>query len=100
MILAFLFRYWKYILIVLLVVGLYFAAVNWRENDIQRWKDAGRAELQAEFDQAKKEADEATRKKQSKIVTKTKEAVHEARKKQGADAPASDYLRSIVDSLR
>lgn len=90
----------RYVLPVLAVLALLWAAYAWRQNDIQHWKDVGRAELTAELKTAQEESDAATRQEQEKIETKTREVVHEVRKATGADAPASPYLRSVLDRLR
>lgn len=90
----------RYILPVIAVGLLVWGIYAWRQNDIQHWKTVGRDELTAELKLAQESADEQTRKKQAEINNTTRKAVHETRKAQGADAPASPYLRSVVDGLR
>lgn len=90
----------KYILPVLAIIGLVVAVYFWRQADIQHWKDAGRAELAAEIKAAQEEADAEARKQQTTINQKVKKNVHEVRKEVGADAPASSYLRGVLDRMR
>jgi len=50
--------------------------------------------------EAKHKADEETRARQKKIRKKTEVQEHEITKQSGADAPASPYLRGVLERLR
>lgn len=90
----------RYFLPFIIVGALIWGAVQWRQNDINHWKLEGRAELQAEMDEAKRKADEATRARQREIRKKTEVEENEVRKAQGADAPASHYLRGVLSRMQ
>ncbi len=87
-------------LVVVTVVGLLtWGAVSWRKNDIQHWKDVGRAELTKEIEEATALAEEVTKQKQSaerKATKKRKEVIYE----ENDDRPVGPLLNRFYNSLR
>lgn len=92
--------FFKFVLPVIAVGLLIWGAMAWRSADISHWKSVGREELAAEIALATQQAEDAARAKQAAIRKKSKEVEHEIRKAQGADAPASPYLRGVLDRMR
>jgi len=92
----FLFKYWKYIAVVILLASLYGAHKYALYKEYHRGFD----DAMMQVNEAAQEADKETIKKQTVEKKKTKEKVHATRKEQGADAPASPYLRGILDRLQ
>lgn len=89
----------KYVIPALLVASLIFGVIAWRKNDIQHWKDAGRAELTEEIRIAKEKADAATRERQSNIrkeSSKRKAKIHE----KNDDRPVGPLLDRYFSELR
>lgn len=89
-------KYWQYIAVFFVVAILWAAYQSLINVAYKRGYDTALAEVA----QATAEADEAARKKQAQIKTKTKKVTYETRKKDGANAPASPYLRGVLDELR
>lgn len=90
----------RYFLPFIIVGALIWGAVQWRQNDINHWKLEGRAELQAEMDEAKHKADEAARARQKEIGKKDGAVRNENKKKQGYNDPANSFLRNAFRRLR
>ncbi len=90
----------KYVLPAIAVGLLIWGAMAWRAADISHWKSVGREELATEIAQAAQEAEAKAREKQAAIRKQSQEVEHEVRKAQGADAPASPYLRGVLDRMR
>ncbi len=84
-----------YLIIAALVGGfLLFGAYSWKVYS------AGYGACDLKHERAQKEADIRAKSQQEKIRKNYQEVEDELRKKQGADAPASDYLRSVLERLR
>lgn len=96
----FLFDNWKYIALILTIVGLMGGVVLWRVKDIDHWKTAGYSQCQAENKAAKEAADEATRKEQNIIKKDTEKRKAKIYENANDDKPVGPLLNRYFDSLR
>lgn len=92
--------HWIKILVVIAVIGVLWSAYAWRKADISHWKDEGRAECVAEYDEAKRKADEAAAAKQNQIKKRVRSDKNEIRNAEGANDLRRDSYRGVLERLR
>lgn len=92
----FILKYWKFIVAVLAVLSLVGAFFGYGATKHREGYNA----CVADYTAAQVKADEKARQKQAEIGKKSLEVEDEVRNTKGANAPASSYLRSVLDRLR